>query len=113
LLYEAARIARYVFVEVPLEDNVRAPKDFVLDYVGHINFYSKTTIRKLLQSCNFEVQRQAVFNGRKAGYAFQKGRRGIANYYVKEALFRVIPSVATAIFTFNSALICKAPDLPK
>ena len=37
LLYEASRVAKYVFVEVPLEDTIRLPRDFVFDKVGHIN----------------------------------------------------------------------------
>jgi len=34
LLYEASRVAKYVFIEVPLEDTVRLPRDFVFDKVG-------------------------------------------------------------------------------
>src|SRR5262249_54537236 len=46
LLYEAARVAKYVFVEVPLEDTRRLPNDYVPNPVGHINFYSSRTIRR-------------------------------------------------------------------
>ena len=107
LLYESARVARHVFVEVPLEDHARMAKDFVLDFVGHVNFYSPVTIRKLVQSCGFEVLEQRVIHGSKAGYVFQKGTRGALNYYIKEGLLRVAPRLATWFFTFNSALLCK------
>src|SRR5579883_3047211 len=55
LLSEAARVARYVYVEVPLEHNRRLPQNFVWDSVGHINFYTAQTIRLLVQSCGLEV----------------------------------------------------------
>ena len=46
LLYEAARVGKRLFVEVPLEDNVRLSDDFVFDHVGHINVYSRKTMRR-------------------------------------------------------------------
>ena len=36
LIYEASRVAKRLFVEVPLEDHLRLPKDFVFDRVGQI-----------------------------------------------------------------------------
>ena len=53
LLYEAARVAQHVFIEVPLEENLRMPKNFILRKVGHINFYTFKNIRHLVQSCGF------------------------------------------------------------
>ena len=58
LLYEARRVARYFFVEVPLEDTIRLQKDFSFEQVGHINFYSPKTIRRLAQTCNMKVLNQ-------------------------------------------------------
>lgn len=64
LLYEAQRIARYVFVEVPLEDTVRLPRDFLFDKVGHINFYSPKTFRRLIQTL-LKISRQTVLEETK------------------------------------------------
>ena len=75
LLYEAKRIAKYVFVEVPLEDTLRLPLDFVFDNIGHINFYSPKTIRRLIQTCNLEVLDQLTINLSKDHYTFQRGKR--------------------------------------
>lgn len=107
LLYEASRVAKYVFIEVPLEDTLRLPKNFVFDKVGHINFYSPKTIRQLIQSCDLLVLNQITVNRPKAAYSFQKGVIGSLNYYIKEALIKTLPSLATMIFTYHGALVCE------
>ncbi|MGH2566906.1 MAG: class I SAM-dependent methyltransferase, partial [Bacteroidota bacterium] len=107
LLYEAKRVAKYVFVEVPLEDTARLSENFIFDKVGHINFFSPKTIRRLIQSCNLEVLEQRVTNPSKSVYTFQKGRKGLINYYIKEYLLRLLPGIATSVFTYHSSLICQ------
>jgi ubiquinone/menaquinone biosynthesis C-methylase UbiE len=107
LLQEASRVARYVFVEVPLEDTFRLPDDFVLDHIGHINVYSPKTIRRLVQSCNLRVIGQMTSNPSKETYTLRKGSKGLIDYYIKEALIKALPSVATALFTYHGALVCQ------
>lgn len=106
LLYEAKRIAKFVFVEVPLEDSLRLPQDFIFDKVGHINFYSPKTIRRLIQTCNLEVISQLTTNPSKVIYTFQKGRKGQITFYIKEYLLRFFPFLATKLLTYHSSLIC-------
>lgn len=106
LLAEAKRVARHVFVEVPLEVNVSLPRDFVLDKVGHINFYSPVLIRRLLQTCDLKVVRQIVTTPHKRIFTFQSGRKGLVKYAVKKSLLAVWPWLATQLFTYNSALLC-------
>ncbi len=110
LLYEAKRIAKYVFVEVPLEDTIRLPEDYHFDKVGHINFYTPKTIRQLIQTCNFKVLNQLTTNPSKEVYTFQKGKKGLANFYIKEFLLKFFPSLATNIFTYHSSVICETSD---
>ena len=107
LLYEARRIAKYVFVEVPLEDTIRLPRDFVFDAVGHINFYSPKTIRSLIQTCDLKILDQQTTNTPKEAYVFQKGKKGLVNFYIKEYLLKFFPRLATAIFTYHSSVICE------
>lgn len=107
LLYEASRVARYVFVEVPLEDNRRLPNDFVFDRVGHINFYSPKTIRRLLQSTNLRVLQQIASNPSREIYRFREGRKALIDYYIKEVLIRAVPNLATRLFTYHGALVCE------
>ena len=91
---------------MPLEDSVRLPQDYVIDTVGHINFYSPKTIRRLIQTCNIEVLDQLTTNPSKDVYTFQKSNKGLINYYIKEFLLRFFPFLATEIFTYHSSLIC-------
>jgi SAM-dependent methyltransferase len=107
LVYEAKRIARFVFVEVPLEDTWRLARDFVRDEVGHINPYSPKTIRRLLQTCDLEILDQVIANRSLASYTYQTGKKGLVSYYIKEALLRVLPFLATQLFTYHAAFICQ------
>ncbi|MEW5828207.1 MAG: class I SAM-dependent methyltransferase [Chloroflexota bacterium] len=106
LLYEAARVAHYVFVEVPLDDTLRLKPDFVFDRVGHINFYSPVTFRRLVQTCNLEILRQTITNPSRAVHRYRYGRKGVIHYHIREILLRVLPGVATRIFTYHSSLVC-------
>ena len=106
LLYEAARVATYVFVEVPLEDTLRLPRDFVPDSVGHINFYSLGTFRRLVQSCGFRMLDQITTNPAKEAYIYRLGRKGVAAYWMKQAFLRVSPGIASRLFTYHAALVC-------
>lgn len=110
LLYEASRVAKYVFIEVPLEDTLCLPRDFVFDKVGHINFYSPRTIRRLAQPCNLRVLRQMNTNPAKDMYVFRKGPRGLRDYYVKQLLLDAVPVLATRLFTYHGSLVCAGAD---
>lgn len=107
LLYEASRVAKFVFVEVPLEDTIRLSNDFVFDKVGHINVYSHKTIRRLLQSCGLRILGQIVTNSPKAAYTYQNGTKGLLNYYVKQLLIQFFPGFASSLFTYHAALVCE------
>ena len=107
LLYEVSRVARYVYVEVPLEDTLRLSHEFVLDKVGHINFYSPKTLRRLVQSCNLNVINQITRNPSKATHTFYGGRKGLVQYYIKEGFLRAMPLVAPKFFTYHGALVCE------
>ncbi|MGD9905095.1 MAG: class I SAM-dependent methyltransferase [Vicinamibacterales bacterium] len=108
LLLEAARVARYVFVEVPTEDTTRRAKDYVADRVGHINFYSPRTIRWLVQSVGLRVLRQVTTNPSKAVYSFESGRKGAIHYHTKDLLLRLAPAFATRHFCYHEALLATA-----
>ena len=89
LISEAARVARNVFIEVPLEDNLKLSQDFVFDRVGHINFYSVRTIRLLVQSCGMRILGAHLSLSSRQSYAYRKGKwRGAVSHLVKEASLR-------------------------
>ncbi len=106
LLYEAGRVSRAVFIEVPLEDTFRLSPDYVPSSVGHINFYSRKTIRRLVQTSAFVVIRQVSTNHSKAVYVFAGGAKGIVKHTAKDLLLRISEPLATRIFTYHCALLC-------
>lgn len=106
MLYEASRVANYVFVEVPLEDNSRLKKDFVFNRVGHINFYNPKTIRRLVQTCDLEVLSQVITIPSYMIYKYSLGKKAILIYAPLKLLLQIIPNVATSLFTYHCSLIC-------
>jgi ubiquinone/menaquinone biosynthesis C-methylase UbiE len=106
LIYEASRVAKYIFVEVPLEDTIRLSDNFVFDIVGHINFYSMKTIRRLLQSCNLTVINEIITNSSKDTYTYQEGPKGTVHYFIKQFLLNIAPNLAIKLFCYHGALVC-------
>ncbi len=105
LIHEAARIARNVFIEVPLEDNWRMSRDFVFDAVGHINFYNPKTIRAVVQTCGMTVLGDYLSHSSLPLYVFRRGRlRGALSFWFKEAILRAAPKLATAAMTYHYSL---------
>jgi SAM-dependent methyltransferase len=112
LILEAARIAKHVFVEVPLEDNRTLPDNFVFDRVGHINSYRQKTIRHLVQSCQMNIISARMSNPSVRSYVYRKGRlAGGVTFLIKELGRRCSPSFASHLFTYNYSLIYKRDHL--
>jgi SAM-dependent methyltransferase len=104
LLKEAARVAKYVFVEVPCEDNRGAGSDWRWNPEGHINYYTPRSIRFLLQSCGLRVHKQQVADWGLATYIFENGLlKGLIKFGIKR-LALPLP-LSSKIFTYNCALI--------
>jgi SAM-dependent methyltransferase len=111
LIHDAARVARTVFVEVPLEDNWRMSHDFVFDRVGHINFYNPRTIRSLVQSCGMTVLDAYLCHSAPSIYIFRKGKfRGTLSYWFKEIALRAMPVLSTFAMTYHYSLVYKEKD---
>jgi SAM-dependent methyltransferase len=112
LIYEAKRVAKHVFVEVPLEHHLRLPRDWVEEDLGHINAYSDVSIRRLLQSCGLEVVNEAVTHRSRATYTYHGDPLGVAKYAVKELALRALPALAKMLWTYHGALVCRASAAP-
>ncbi len=105
LIHEAARVAQNVFVEVPLEHNWRLSPDFVFDRVGHINFYDRKSIRRLVQSCGMRIIDTHLSHSSFSSYIYRKGQfRGSASYLAKELGLRLWPCAAASLFVYHYAL---------
>lgn len=115
LLYEVMRVARYVYVEVPLEymlTNPRRRRRFELDSTGHINFYDPNQIRLLLETCNLKVLSLKIRHFRSEAYTFHRGRRGLFNYAIKETLYRINPRFASRFFNYFCSVLCERAGEP-
>jgi len=108
LLKEAARVAKFVFVEVPLELTVRTPHDFHWTNVGHINLYNPLLIRHLVQSVGLTVLSERVTCQSLPVFTFQRpGIRGAMTWMVKAISLKVAPWLARRLWTYHGALIAQ------
>lgn len=107
LLAEAARVAQAVFVEVPLEDTWRLPRDFRPDPVGHINFFHRKSLRRFVQTCGLEVLVERIATPGREAMVFRSGRRGALAHVLKNLGLRVAPALATRLATYHGALLCR------
>ena len=110
LLYDAIRVSKRVFIEVPLEHTLFLESNYTPDSAGHINYYDAKTIRSLLQTSNLEVLQQVIRNPSLESYLFRNKKTGYAKYLIKKALLQVIPTIAQLIWTYNSSLLCEKSD---
>lgn len=108
LLYEARRIAPLVLIEVPLEHNARLPRDHVWDGVGHINKYTATTIRQLVQTCDLEIAVQFTTNPSKAVATFHAdtAKRRV-EWRMKDVALRLAPRLARTLFTYHETILAR------
>ncbi len=109
LLYEAKRIGRYVFVEVPLECHIRAPRNFRWTDLGHINSYNSLLIRHLIQSTGMQViHERQVCPSRAVMTSYGSWAISNGKWAVKRSLLALLPVIATRVFTYHSCLIAKS-----
>lgn len=107
LIREAGRVARHVFIEVPLEDTVMAPKDFKLTRTGHINFYSYKNIRKLVQSSGFDIICQELSNQSFAVHKYRSAKKALFKYPIREVFLRFAPRIACIFLVYHCHLLLK------
>jgi ubiquinone/menaquinone biosynthesis C-methylase UbiE len=107
LLQEAKRVARHIVIEVPCEHTVRLSRDYVPDPVGHINFYTPTTIRRLAQTCGLTVEKQITRGCSLEVMRFDRPWFGMLQHAIRETALMVAPKVAPAMFVYHTALLCR------
>jgi SAM-dependent methyltransferase len=106
LLAEARRVARNVFVEVPLELNLRTPSQFEWTDVGHINLYNPLLLKHLCQSAGLHIVAEQVTCPSREIFEFHKGRIGAMKWAIKRGFLFVKP-IATRLFTYNGSVLAR------
>ena len=107
IIREAARIARWVVIEVPMEHNLRHLGDFRWTDTGHVNFYDTALFRQLVQSCGLTVHAEATTNPSKPGPGPLR-TKSMARWAMKQGLLKTVPALATGVFTYHRVLIASA-----
>jgi SAM-dependent methyltransferase len=104
LIAEAARVAAFVFVEVPLELNMRTAEHWQWTQVGHVNLFNPLLLRHLVESCGLTIQAEQVTQPSLEFCRFRLGRaRGTALWAAKRALLAA--KVGGAVCTYHGSLL--------
>ena len=112
LLHEAARIARYIFVEVPLELNCRTPLHYKPTPVGHINLFNPLLLRQLVESSGLRIMAEQITCPGLPVFTYQQSfLRAWFHWAIKSALLKLARGTATSLFTYNGCVITE--DKPK
>lgn len=106
-LKEIARVARYVFIEVPLEDTWRLGQAGINNDIGHINFYNPASVRRLVESCDLEVVEQKMFDVSLPMMTFHNRRLGLMKFLIRRSAFILSPRFASHLFTYHGCLLCR------
>jgi SAM-dependent methyltransferase len=105
IIREAARVARWAIVEVPLERTFKFRGDFQWTDTGHINFYDPVLIRQLVQSCGLTVIAEKVTNPGFTWARATHSRKALAKWAIKQAALRVVPPAAKSVWTYHGVLL--------
>jgi hypothetical protein len=101
-LYEASRIGKKVFIEVPLEDNKRLSEEFTLTDVGHINFYNYKTIQLLIQTCGLKIENKILTYPNRSS---KKNIKQRAKHKIITNLPKYFYKFATNNFTYSLSIL--------
>lgn len=107
-LQELARVARYVFIEVPLEDTWRLGQAGIDNDIGHINFYNSASVRRLVESCGLEVIEQRLFDVTLPMMTYHSRHFGLVKHIIRRSAFLLNETLASALFTYHCCLLCRA-----
>jgi SAM-dependent methyltransferase len=113
LLAEAARVAPWVLVEVPLEDNrsaARPAKRAEAARIGHIQFFDRDGVRALCRGAGLEIRSELAdplaLEHLSFGASGAKARlRAALKAGVRRAAWRIAPRAVERAFTVHYACI--------
>ena len=114
LLREAARVAKAVIVEVPLERNLsgaRSVKRSQSEEIGHLAALDRAGVRAVVDEAGLRVAAELLDPLPTAVHTFFAGStadraRGLAKAAIRRSLFRVSETAAERAFTLHYACAC-------
>jgi predicted TPR repeat methyltransferase len=108
-LRELARIARRVYIEVPLEHGFRIQRaiDNGRKY-GHINFYTRETFRNMLESSGLKVIDCRLAAASLEYEQYLSGRtKGLVKNAVRKAALAIAPRLTPWFLVYNGYACCE------
>lgn len=107
-LKEIKRIARRAIIEVPLELTINMEKKIPTSRAhGHINLYTATTFRNLLETSGLIVTQLDVHDTTLAYERHMNPRFGPVKHLIRKAGLALTPGLAQQRFTYLATALCE------
>jgi hypothetical protein len=109
LLREMRRVARRIYIEVPLEHGLRVARSIAAGKpFGHVNFYTSHTLRGLLESCGLDVIECRVASSSLLYEQHVSGRvTGRIKHALRNLALAAFPSAAPWLLVYNGFAYCE------
>jgi ubiquinone/menaquinone biosynthesis C-methylase UbiE len=109
-LQELARVAKQVYVEIPLEHTLRLKRSISLGRpFGHINHYTFDRFLNLLETSGLTPVKTAVFSNSSTYEQFVGGRiKGAIKHAIRSSALKTAPAIAPMAFVYLGAALCSA-----
>ena len=109
-LREIARVAKVVFVEVPLEHTFRLKRSIAKGKpFGHINHYTNDRFLSVLETSGLTPTRSRVFANSLPYETFLAGRaKGTIKHAIRSGAVRLAPALAPKLFVYLGAALCSS-----
>jgi ubiquinone/menaquinone biosynthesis C-methylase UbiE len=109
-LYELRRVAKRIYVEVPLEHTLRLQHSIAMGKpFGHINHYTFGRFLNLVETCGLKPVAARIFPNSLAYETFVGGRIvGSVKHVIRSAALRIVPPIAPKVFVYLGAAMCEA-----
>lgn len=111
-LYEARRVSRKLYIEVPLELTSNLDRSIRMSGpYGHINFYTPGSFQNLLKTSGLNVEKMMVFAHDMEYEQYLSGRaKGWLKYQVRHNLLRFAPKIAVRNMVYMAGALCSSPS---
>jgi SAM-dependent methyltransferase len=109
-LRELARVAKQVFIEVPLEHTFRLKRSIAMGKpFGHINHYTNDRFLSVLETSGLTPTGSRVFSNSLPYETFLAGRaKGTIKHAIRSGAVRLAPSLAPKLFVYLGAALCSS-----
>lgn len=108
-LQEVSRVCNYLYIEVPLELNLKIENNIKLGInFGHLNYYNEHTFKNLLISSGLKLHKYKTYTASLNYERHISGfLKGSIKYYIKSKFLKFAPKLAQNIFVFIGGAFCE------